>query len=97
MVRRDVTNVNFHHYWFVETFAELSSMYYRESVGDKTGLKGTLQYWRNMGRPEKHRLVTVRGGCKACDPGVCPACGHLFTGETITIDHASELRSGLMK
>jgi hypothetical protein len=33
-------------------------------------------------------MVTVRGGCKICDPGVCPECGHLFRGETIQIDHA---------
>lgn len=33
-------------------------------------------------------LVTARGGCKGCDPGCCPECGHVFTGEAITIDHA---------
>jgi hypothetical protein len=31
--------------------------------------------------------VTVRGGCRNCEPGVCPECGHLFTGETLTIEN----------
>ncbi len=42
-----VTNISSEHYWFVETFAEISSMFYRQWTDDTTGLKGTLQYWRN--------------------------------------------------
>ena len=31
--------------------------------------------------------VTKRVGCASCDPGACPVCGFLFTGETFTIMH----------
>jgi hypothetical protein len=31
--------------------------------------------------------VTSRGGCASCDPGSCPECGYLFTGDIITIAH----------
>ncbi len=34
--------------------------------------------------------VTSRGGCAACDPGACPECGYLFTGDVITIDHKTK-------
>ena len=32
-------------------------------------------------------VVTSRGGCTSCDPGACPECGYLFTGDIITIVH----------
>lgn len=31
--------------------------------------------------------VSRRAGCLACDPGSCPECGYLFTGELVTIEH----------
>ena len=33
--------------------------------------------------------IARRGGCTSCNPGTCPQCGHLFTGEVIEIVHAS--------
>ena len=47
-----------------------------------------IEQARKTSRAGLRVIVTVRGNCRACDPGVCPECGHLFTGETITIDHA---------
>ncbi|MGE5602199.1 MAG: hypothetical protein ACM30E_04070 [Nitrososphaerales archaeon] len=47
-----------------------------------------IEQARKTSRAGLRVMVTVRGGCRACDPGSCPECGHLFTGETITIDHA---------
>lgn len=35
----------------------------------------------------KYFTVTRRAGCLACDPGSCPECGYLFTGELVTIEH----------
>lgn len=32
-------------------------------------------------------VVSRQSGCLACDPGACPECGYLFTGEVIVIDH----------
>jgi hypothetical protein len=41
-----------------------------------------------IGKPGKANFTVIRrGGCAACDPGSCPECGYLFTGEVITIDH----------
>jgi hypothetical protein len=34
--------------------------------------------------------VVKREGCAACDPGACPECGFLFTGEIITISHQTK-------
>jgi hypothetical protein len=34
--------------------------------------------------------VTKRGGCASCDPGACPECGYLFTGDIITIEHTTK-------
>jgi hypothetical protein len=34
--------------------------------------------------------VTKRVGCAMCDPGACPECGYLFTGEIFTILHAAK-------
>lgn len=34
--------------------------------------------------------VVKREGCAACDPGVCPECEFLFTGEIITISHQTK-------
>jgi len=31
--------------------------------------------------------VTSHVGCASCDPGSCPECGFLFTGDIITINH----------
>jgi hypothetical protein len=38
-------------------------------------------------RGKANFTVIHQGGCAACDPGSCPECGYLFTGEVITIDH----------
>jgi hypothetical protein len=47
-----------------------------------------IEQARGRGWPIGARFrVTVRGGCVACDPGVCTECGHLLTGETYTIAH----------
>ena len=40
--------------------------------------------------PQGNFTVTSRGGCAACDPGSCPECGFLFTGDVITIDHKTK-------
>jgi hypothetical protein len=39
--------------------------------------------------PSRGYKVTKRGGCAACDPGTCPECGYLFTGEIFQIEHRS--------
>lgn len=42
-----------------------------------------------IGARQDSRSFTVsrRAGCLACDPGSCPECGYLFTGELVTIEH----------
>jgi hypothetical protein len=41
-----------------------------------------------MDKPIQGNYSVLRhGGCASCDPGSCPECGFLFTGEVITIDH----------
>ena len=40
--------------------------------------------------PQGNFTVTNQGGCAACDPGSCPECGFLFTGDVITIDHKTK-------
>src|SRR5512143_639498 len=37
--------------------------------------------------PTGNFTVIKRVGCASCDPGACPECGFLFTGETFTIVH----------
>ena len=34
--------------------------------------------------------VSKQSGCLACDPGACPECGYLFTGEVIVISHKTK-------
>jgi hypothetical protein len=44
-----------------------------------------------MGKPPSGNFtVTTRGGCVSCDPGSCPECGYLFTGDIITIEHQTK-------
>lgn len=49
----------------------------------------TIQRALTNGRAGPDVVVTVRGGCRNCEPGVCAECGHLFTGETLTIEHST--------
>ena len=34
--------------------------------------------------------VSKEKGCTSCDPGSCPHCGYLFTGERIIIRHVTK-------
>lgn len=36
---------------------------------------------------QENFTVIRQGCCLSCDPGVCPVCGYLFTGETVVIQH----------
>jgi hypothetical protein len=40
--------------------------------------------------PAGNFTVTSQGGCTSCDPGSCPECGYLFTGDRITIAHKTK-------
>ncbi len=42
-----LSNINNDHYWFVETFAELSAAFYAQSQKDDNALRGMVAYWRN--------------------------------------------------
>jgi hypothetical protein len=45
----------------------------------------------SLGKPPTGNFtVTSRGGCVSCDPGSCPECGYLFTGDIITIEHKTK-------
>lgn len=50
---------------------------------------------RTAAAPARRYTVTRTGGCIACDPGACPLCGHLFTGEIIRIAHVTRGRRNL--
>ncbi len=42
-----VSTINEFHYWFVETFAELSAAFYAQSQKDDNALHSMVAYWRN--------------------------------------------------
>ncbi|MGI5166116.1 adenosylmethionine--8-amino-7-oxononanoate transaminase [Spirillospora sp. CA-253888] len=60
------------------TPAPLTKVFFTDSgsVAVEVAIKMALQYWRSQGRPERHRLLTVRGGyhgdtfgdMAVCDP-----------------------------
>ncbi|MFI6514515.1 adenosylmethionine--8-amino-7-oxononanoate transaminase [Spirillospora sp. NPDC050679] len=69
------------------TPAPLTKVFFTDSgsVAVEVAIKMALQYWRSQGRPERHRLLTVRGGYHGDtfgDMAVCdPVNGmhHLFS------------------
>ena len=62
------------------------------SVGEAERARRIAQVIQEtMGKPSTGNFtVTSRGGCVSCDPGVCPECGYLFTGDIITIEHETK-------
>jgi hypothetical protein len=50
-------------------------------------IAGAIQVALEAPCPTGDFTVTKRVGCASCDPGACPVCGYLFTGETFTIMH----------
>jgi adenosylmethionine---8-amino-7-oxononanoate aminotransferase len=69
------------------TPASLTKVFFADSgsVAVEVAIKMALQFWRSQGRPERHRLLTVRGGYHGDtfgDMAVCDPIGgmhHLFT------------------
>ncbi|MGI8333366.1 adenosylmethionine--8-amino-7-oxononanoate transaminase [Actinomadura scrupuli] len=69
------------------TPAPLTKVFFADSgsVAVEVAIKMALQFWRSQGRPERHRLLTVRGGYHGdtfADMAVCDPVGgmhHLFT------------------
>ena len=67
----------------------------RQSLQDLASAVAEGEAPRTAAAPARRYTVTRTGGCIACDPGACPLCGHLFTGEIIRIAHETRARRNL--
>jgi hypothetical protein len=67
----------------------------RQSLQDLASAVAEGEAPRTAAAPARRYTVTRTGGCIACEPGACPLCGHLFTGEIIRIAHEIRGRRNL--